>query len=441
MKKLLFICVLVMFTCCALGQGTKFLDGEKWSNVLKKAQEENKYIFMDCYTSWCGPCKGLAQNVFPQKKVGDFLNSNFVCCKYDMEKGEGIELYKKYKSNIPGFPTMLVINPADESIVHKVVGYTESDALISALQDGLDGKTLAVFQKRYDAGERSLGLIKDYCKALDVAYDQDTKEKVVRGYIEVMPLDSLKNKELLEMYLPYLNNAYAPQFEYVMKNLDAYQRKLNVNRYDVEFRLLRAMSDAVRDIVNTTLKSTDADTLALMREKGETLKKMLQGANVKGFNELNAKLAINDIRMKGDIMALDAILEADKVLQATRDEYSFRPDMYKYMIEFADNKTQKDIIKKYLVMMQQKQNRADERSDGKVNLFTENAYDILAIGYYRLGNREKGEEYAKKYDERYKLRLVEMKRLFKDEKVKAQMDEEYKHAVENLYTKIGLKLK
>lgn len=439
-KKLFIICVSLFITGLTFSQ-TVFMENEAWAAVKEKAIKEKRMIFMDCYTSWCGPCKGLAQNVFPQKKVGDFLNSNFVCCKYDMEKEEGIELYKKYKSNIPGFPTMLVINPADESIVHKVVGYTEPDALISALQDGLDGKTLAVFQKRYDAGERSLGLIKDYCKALDVAYDQDTKERVVRGYIESMPLDSLKNKELLEMYLPYLNNAYAPQFEYVMKNLDTYQRKLNVNRYDVESRLQRAMSDAVRDIVNTTLKNTDADTLALMREKGEALKKMLQGANVKGFNELNAKLAINDVRMKGDIMALDAILEADKILQATRDEYSFRPDMYKYMIEFADSKTQKDIIKKYLAMIQQKQDRADERSNGKVNLFTENAYDILAIGYYRLGDKKKGEEYAKKYDERYKLRLVEMKGLFKDEKVKAQMDEEYKQAVESLYTKIGLKSK
>ena len=99
MKKIGFI---VQFLCLALfsfGQsaeeGIRFIEGEKWENILKMAQEQNKYIFMDCYTSWCGPCKGLAQNVFPQPKVGEFLNSHFVCCKYDMEKGEGIMLYKK----------------------------------------------------------------------------------------------------------------------------------------------------------------------------------------------------------------------------------------------------------------------------------------------------------------------------------------------------------
>ncbi|HAM84281.1 DUF255 domain-containing protein [Butyricimonas virosa] len=415
------------------------MENESWNAVKSKAVKENRMIFMDCYTSWCGPCKGLAQNVFPQPKVGEFLNSNFVCCKYDMEKGEGIMLYKKYKDNIPGFPTMLVINPVDESIVHKVVGYTEPDALITALQDGLDGKTLAVFQKRYEAGERSLELIKDYCKALDVAYDQGTKEKVVRDYIESMPLDSLMNKELLELYLPYLNDAYSTQYGYVLKNLDKLQYRLKINRYDIETRLQRAMSDAVREIVNVTLAHTNADTLASMKMKEEKLKKLLQGASVKGFGELNAKLAINDIRMNGDIVALDAILEADKILQATRDEYSFRPDMYKYIIEYADVKTQKEIIRKYLAIMQEKQNIADEKSNGKVTLFTENAYDILAIGYYRLGNKKKSEECAKKFDERYKLRLVDMKKMFKDEKAQVQIDDEYHQRINDLRAKIGMK--
>lgn len=438
MKKIFILCVSLFITGLTYSQ-TVFMENESWNAVKSKAVKENRMIFMDCYTSWCGPCKGLAQNVFPQPKVGEFLNSNFVCCKYDMEKGEGIMLYKKYKDNIPGFPTMLVINPVDESIVHKVVGYTEPDALITALQDGLDGKTLAVFQKRYEAGERSLELIKDYCKALDVAYDQGTKEKVVRDYIESMPLDSLMNKELLELYLPYLNDAYSTQYGYVLKNLDKLQYRLKINRYDIETRLQRAMSDAVREIVNVTLAHTNADTLASMKMKEEKLKKLLQGASVKGFGELNAKLVINDIRMNGNILALDAILEADKTLQATRDEYSFRPDMYKYIIEYADVRTQKEIIRKYLAIMQEKQNIADEKSNGKVTLFTENAYDILAIGYYRLGNKKKSEECAKKFDERYKLRLVDMKKMFKDEKAQVQIDDEYHQRINDLRAKIGMK--
>lgn len=439
MKKLFILCVSLFITGLTFSQ-TVFMENESWMAVKEKAIKEKKMIFMDCYTSWCGPCKGLAQNVFPQKNVGDFLNTHFVCCKYDMEKGEGIALYKKYKSDIPGFPTMLVINPADESIVHKVVGYTEPDALIAALQDGLDGKTLTAFQKRYDAGERSLELMKDYCKALDVAYDQDTKEKVVRAYVETMPLDSLKNKELFDMYLPYLVDAYTPQYEYVLKNLDTYQYRLKMNRYDIESRLYRAMSDAVREIVKKTLENTNADTLALMREKEETVKKLLLKYSVKGFNELYAKLAINDVRLQGDVVALDKMLEADKTLMATRDEYSFRPTMYKYIIEYADVKKHKDLVSKYLALMQQKQDDVVAKQKGKVSIFTSNEFDILAIGYYRLGDKKKSEECAKKYNEWYKMRVADMKETFKDEEIKVQIDKEYNRSIHELYTKIGLQV-
>ena len=50
-----------------------------WEKILKQAKKEKKLIFVDCYTSWCGPCKMLAKNVFTQDKVADFYNTEFVC--------------------------------------------------------------------------------------------------------------------------------------------------------------------------------------------------------------------------------------------------------------------------------------------------------------------------------------------------------------------------
>ncbi|MDE5612365.1 MAG: thioredoxin domain-containing protein, partial [Odoribacter sp.] len=57
--------------------------------ACKKAKAENKPVFLDCYTSWCGPCKMMANNVFTLKEAGDYFNQNFVCVKTDMEKGDG----------------------------------------------------------------------------------------------------------------------------------------------------------------------------------------------------------------------------------------------------------------------------------------------------------------------------------------------------------------
>ena len=54
--------------------------------ALEKAKTGNKYVFVDCYTSWCGPCKLMTENIFPSKTVGDYMNNRFVCVKFDMEK-------------------------------------------------------------------------------------------------------------------------------------------------------------------------------------------------------------------------------------------------------------------------------------------------------------------------------------------------------------------
>ena len=91
-------------------------------------------IFMDCYTSWCGPCKGLAQNVFPQPKVGEFLNSNLVCCKYDMEKGEGIEIAKKYK--VRAYPTFLILD-GDGNELGRVVGGGKLEIFIEKVEKAI----------------------------------------------------------------------------------------------------------------------------------------------------------------------------------------------------------------------------------------------------------------------------------------------------------------
>ena len=61
-------------------EGVNFRD-ITFEEALKQAKSENKLVFMDCYTSWCGPCKNMADKVFPQKAAGDYFNPRFVCVK------------------------------------------------------------------------------------------------------------------------------------------------------------------------------------------------------------------------------------------------------------------------------------------------------------------------------------------------------------------------
>jgi thioredoxin-related protein len=62
----------------------------------------------------------MAKNIFTLKSVGDHYNANFVNAKIDMEKGEGIDIAKKYDVKV--FPTYLFIDGNGE-LVHRTVGY------------------------------------------------------------------------------------------------------------------------------------------------------------------------------------------------------------------------------------------------------------------------------------------------------------------------------
>jgi len=86
----------LLFSSQLTSQGIEFFHGS-WEEALEIAQQEDKPIFVDAYASWCGPCKRMAANVFPQAKVGEVFNANFINMKLDMEKPEAA----KFRVNHP----------------------------------------------------------------------------------------------------------------------------------------------------------------------------------------------------------------------------------------------------------------------------------------------------------------------------------------------------
>src|ERR1700743_1756251 len=98
MQKIAIIVVLVFYSITntnAQNRSIQFQQGT-WQQIKDKAAAQNKLIFMDCYTTWCGPCKWMADNVFTNDTVADYFNQHFICATFDMEKGEGKTLQKNY---------------------------------------------------------------------------------------------------------------------------------------------------------------------------------------------------------------------------------------------------------------------------------------------------------------------------------------------------------
>ena len=102
-----------------------------FNQALRQAQKEHKLVFMNVYATWCAPCKMLMKNTLTTEKVGTVFNKNFVDISIDAEKGEGIQLVKRYQIN--GHPLMLVINPQGV-VVKRIPGYMTSDQLLAKVK-------------------------------------------------------------------------------------------------------------------------------------------------------------------------------------------------------------------------------------------------------------------------------------------------------------------
>ena len=138
-----------------------------WTEAKEKAIQSRKLIFIDCYTSWCAPCKWMEKNVFILPVVARYYNDNFVNLKVDMEKGEGIEMRKKY--NVQSFPTYLFVNTAGD-IVHRTASRMEADAFLAEAKRAVDPKrNTAALKEQYDKGTRDLPFLLDYYLALERA--------------------------------------------------------------------------------------------------------------------------------------------------------------------------------------------------------------------------------------------------------------------------------
>ncbi len=81
------------------------------------ASKDDKLIIVDFCASWCKPCQWMEKTTFANEKVEEFLSSNFVTVKIDIDELQGFEMKKIY--DVKFLPTILVFNSKGELLDRK----------------------------------------------------------------------------------------------------------------------------------------------------------------------------------------------------------------------------------------------------------------------------------------------------------------------------------
>jgi len=159
----------MLFTLCIVLSGLNMqaqtiFRSITYQQALEASKAEGKPVFIDFYTSWCGPCKMMARDVFPQQKVGDYFNQTFVCIKLDAEK-EGKEQAEKFK--VTAYPTFKVISADEKELFTLVGGNSDADAFVASVKASLNPDLSPErAAARYEQGERSAELVAAYANQL-----------------------------------------------------------------------------------------------------------------------------------------------------------------------------------------------------------------------------------------------------------------------------------
>lgn len=207
MKKLILSILCCAFALSSMAQGIQFREGS-WKEILAVAKKEKKLVFIDNYTSWCGPCKKMVKEIFPQKEAGDFYNSNFICYKLDCEKGDGVEVAKTYQIN--SFPTYLFVS-GDGKLFYRSGGYMPLEKFIQegkiALEEFSDKRTIEEWDNLYTRKKNDPGFVKGYIAKRDRAKLDNAD--ILDQYVSIEKEKNLMTPEFLNALLQYSNRIKA----------------------------------------------------------------------------------------------------------------------------------------------------------------------------------------------------------------------------------------
>ncbi len=239
---LLALSLLFSIGAFAQNRSIKFEQGT-WKEIKEKAVKENKLIFMDCYTSWCGPCKWMAKNTFTNDTVADYFNSKFINATFDMEKGEGIELAKTYSVRV--YPSLFFID-GQGNIVHRSVGALASKELIQLGEDAQNPeKVYGTMVKKYENGNRDAAFIINYLEATSNA--GLNTEELVKSYFSTQKEKDLITQPNFTIMYKYLTDINSREFKYLVANIDAFQQKYRDSVLGVENRVY---TQSLRRVIN-----------------------------------------------------------------------------------------------------------------------------------------------------------------------------------------------
>lgn len=210
---------------CTISAQDSIFFQQNWKKALKLAKKEKKLIFLDAYTTWCGPCKRMESTTFKNPAVIKLLNEKFIPVHLNMEQGEGIALARQYK--IGGYPTFLFVDAVGK-VLHGDAGFKDDAMLIEMCNLALDDKeNLAAWDAKFEAGKLDKEQLRKYIDKRAILMNA-SNDAAIEAYLKLLP--NWTEPEGMDFIINYVNNPGSLGFLYLLENKGKFIEKYSANR-------------------------------------------------------------------------------------------------------------------------------------------------------------------------------------------------------------------
>ncbi len=351
-----------MFAISVFAQGGVTFNKDSWKEIMATAESEEKLIFVDAYTTWCGPCKKMTRDIFPLHNVGEFYNKNFINVKMDMERGEGVALAEKY--DVILYPTLLFLDASGE-IIHRAVGYHNEQEFLGVGEVALDpNKSLAGMTASYEEGNREPSFLYKYTVARFEARD-GSHPAIAEEYLATQ--EDWTTNDNMQFVYSFVEGTDSKMFDYILDNKNAFIEKFGE----------KEINSKIENIVMSRLNNQD-DKPEL--EEVDALFAKVMGDRA-AINSSAYRMTYHRQRGNREGYAAAAIEHYKKY----KDELSF-DELNETAWTFYEVISDKKLLKCATKMSKQ--------SIKMANNYYNN--DTLAALYYKMGKKSKALKQAKK---------------------------------------------
>ena len=326
MKKIPLILIIFLlftwFTGLSQNRSITFIE-KPFSELLSLAKDQHKLIFLDAYTTWCGPCKWMAANIFTNDTVADYYNKTFICAHFDMEKGEGTAVAKAFQ--VRAYPTLLFIDSSG-AMVHMRVGVAQK------IQDYLDMGNVALTPgegfnsclKKFQEGNRDPKFMIKFLERLQGAYLPLSEP--LKLYFTSQKESDLLNRANWDIIYQYTTDMDSKEFGFLLRHQKEYSKlytkdSVNSKIYSVYLQAIsasgrsRTFSEATFNELKQKIRNSGYEKAEMVIFDGEQNLHLMKGEMEKFIN--NAYTGI-DLYYSGDPVKLNEMARA--FFQMTSDK-------------------------------------------------------------------------------------------------------------------------